>query len=108
MFSLKVTLFFVLVLTFVLAIYANGCYLTSDFVTNEIQTGLAHLTQETCESDCNQYGTKYAGVSDGDVCRCGQLKSGANKADNSKCNVACSGDSSENCGGSGFTRALEL
>jgi hypothetical protein len=55
------------------------------------------MTVEICSTKCSAY--KYFGVEYSTECYCGNaLKSGTN-AQESDCNMACGGASSETCGG---------
>ncbi|EJT99498.1 WSC-domain-containing protein, partial [Dacryopinax primogenitus] len=57
---------------------------------------------ENCEQFCGSQGYIYAGVEYGSQCYCGNtLSNGAGgTASSSDCNIACSGNSAETCGGS--------
>lgn len=56
-----------------------------------------------CVDFCQGYGHIYAGVENGTYCNCGDVLSIlAMNATDSDCNVPCSGNSSEMCGGSLF------
>lgn len=61
------------------------------------------MTRGGCVSFCSSRGYPYAGIEYGQECRCDtQLRNGANTTQllsASKCGMACSGLSTENCGG---------
>lgn len=54
-------------------------------------------TPEICIALCHAGGFKYAGVQDGKSCLCGNSYGKYGTADN--CNIKCTGDSGQNCGG---------
>ena len=65
-----------------------------------------NMTDESCVAFCSSGGFPLAGVEYAQECYCGyQFKSGAVKLDESVCNVPCTGNSAEPCGG-GFAFTL--
>jgi len=70
-----------------------------------VQGGQDNNTVENCVSACqaagySSEGSSYAGVEAGNQCWCGNtLNKYAAAIDQKRCLLACSGDSSENCGG---------
>jgi len=56
------------------------------------------MTIQMCSNICNQKGFKYAGVQYSKFCFCGNSYGKYGVADN--CNMACSGDQNQICGGS--------
>ncbi|EJT99506.1 WSC-domain-containing protein [Dacryopinax primogenitus] len=80
-----------------------GCRVDSPSraLTGASQIG-GSISVESCETFCAQGGYVYAGVEYGDECYCGnELDNGAGgQAADSDCNMPCSGNSGETCGGS--------
>ncbi|KAH9057392.1 WSC domain-containing protein [Lactarius vividus] len=78
-----------------------GC-LKDDFLGSATFKDPAHLTTSSCTVFCFYKDYPYAGVEYGEDCYC--LKDYPRDAyvSSDKCNVKCTGDSSENCGGSGY------
>lgn len=62
------------------------------------------LTKESCDEACNDLGYKLFGLENGNICACGnQVTSKSSVAARVKCaQKHCTGDSSEDCGGSKF------
>lgn len=56
-------------------------------------------TVEKCVALCASSGYPYAGLQDGYYCNCGQQFGKFGKLDSNECHSACSGDSTEICGG---------
>lgn len=65
----------------------------SGFVVND-----PRMTTDKCVSLCREKGFLYAGTQYSSWCFCGNAYGKSGKADN--CNMKCSGNSNENCGGS--------
>ncbi|KAK3367951.1 hypothetical protein B0H63DRAFT_88047 [Podospora didyma] len=95
-----------------------GCYLDSanstrhTITTKSIIANGASLTVSKCQDACyaenaSAPGNLFAGVARGDECWCGETlgKWWANST--AECNVPCSGDASQLCGGRGFVDAYE-
>ena len=82
-----------------------GCY--TDSASSRILTttmplsGLVRVSD--CTSACSAAGFPYAGLEFGDECYCGSeiSNNGALASDSSICDMACSADGSEWCGGAG-------
>jgi hypothetical protein len=78
-----------------------GCNVDSP--SNRVITGLRltanNMTQQSCIASCASRGYWYAGVEYSSECYCG-FESKLVAADQSTCNMKCSGDSTTNCGGS--------
>jgi hypothetical protein len=76
--------------------YQNGIRVLGDYVasTNE-------MTVEQCVSACGSSGYKYAGVQDGSQCFCGSGNYSSQGANSTGCNMQCTGNSAETCGGNG-------
>ena len=82
-----------------LDIDVDGCY--KDTEARELPY-LAYegdaLTPSLCKNACREEGYFYAGLQGGNQCWCGH-KAPSEQADQSECNIGCSGDSSKMCGG---------
>jgi len=76
-----------------------GCY--SDTATHQlshvISTNDPALTVEKCVNDCRAMGFAYSGTQHGKECYCGWML--GQRHPESDCNSACTGDSSQTCGG---------
>lgn len=57
------------------------------------------MTIEMCTATCDSYGYAVAGLEYGSECYCGTLEDIENTLVSGECKMACSGDSSEVCGG---------
>ncbi|KAH8884169.1 WSC-domain-containing protein [Thozetella sp. PMI_491] len=57
------------------------------------------VTVESCVAECKGNGYRYAGVIYGGYCFCGQTVVGGSLLDDKQCNIPCTGNSSETCGG---------
>lgn len=71
---------------------------------NDIATGVNNnaMTVESCLDACAAEGLNLAGVEYSRECFCGNTIIGDNRPiDNSKCNMACTGNPNELCGGPG-------
>jgi hypothetical protein len=81
-----------------------GCY--ADYQNSiRVLTGYSwssgnEMTIEQCVTSCGSRGYQYAGVQDGYQCFCGNNNYSSQGASTS-CNVACTGNSAETCGGNG-------
>ncbi|KAH9026083.1 WSC domain-containing protein [Lactarius pseudohatsudake] len=61
----------------------------------------AHMTTLNCVVFCSSRHYVYAGVENGEDCCCGNDKpKSVEIVSSDNCNVKCTGDSSESCGGS--------
>ena len=80
----------------------QGCY--SDLVPNPNVRSLAHWgkgeSSTLCANDCYSSGYSISGTEYGGQCFCGNTISSSTKEADSDCNMACTGASSETCGGS--------
>lgn len=78
----------------------SGC--NADKPSNRVINGLRltanNMTWSSCVSQCASRGYWYAGVEYGSECYCG-FAATLSPAEQSSCNMKCSGDSSINCGG---------
>jgi len=78
----------------------QGCY--SDSVTNRaLKAGYLagpDMTYEVCAAHCTGHG--YFGVEYGAECFCGDVLEGGSTEQTSGCDMTCSGDTAEICGGS--------
>ncbi|WVQ85464.1 hypothetical protein IAT38_007629 [Cryptococcus sp. DSM 104549] len=83
-----------------------GCAIdTSDRVLAAYSTSASGMTVDTCLSTCEDEGYTYAGLEFGNECYCADSVASSVTYDESRCDVACDGDSTETCGG---TWAIEL
>jgi hypothetical protein len=76
-----------------------GCYTdekTRDLTDEAVSAG--SMSVETCVADCGKAGYAYAGVQYGKQCFCGNTY--GKYGTSTSCNMTCSGDSAETCGGS--------
>ncbi|OWZ77169.1 glucan endo-1,3-alpha-glucosidase agn1 [Cryptococcus neoformans Bt85] len=78
-----------------------GCY--KDNGDNRTLNGSkkisSSMTPSVCNSYCSGLGYTYAGTEYYDECYCGNILDSSKVADNSQCQFACKGDSSQKCGG---------
>lgn len=80
-------------------VYA-GCFADgSTRVLDGYTMGSSSLTNRMCRDTCKQRGFKYAGTEYSTQCFCGNARPPQARP-NAECNMACSGSSSEMCGGS--------
>ncbi|KLO15166.1 WSC-domain-containing protein, partial [Schizopora paradoxa] len=83
-----------------------GCYTddVSDRTLNIISMSDASgMTGDECISYCGGKGYSFAGTEYSQQCFCSNsLNTDASAADESSCNMACSGDATQACGGAGF------
>jgi alpha-glucosidase (family GH31 glycosyl hydrolase) len=90
---------------------SHGCFQDSN---SRIMPGRGgainqNLTLEICASECSSKGYHVIGVESGTQCYCGgAIPDSSHKIDDSKCNSACEGDKSENCGGAWAMTVHEL
>ncbi|KAF5018771.1 hypothetical protein F66182_9240, partial [Fusarium sp. NRRL 66182] len=83
---------------------ASGCY--SDGVEGTNGAALIYrssqnqynMTVEKCVAECKGNGFRYAGLKYWGVCYCGSTVGGA-QLDDKECNLPCSGDNTQKCGG---------
>ncbi|XP_033124714.1 uncharacterized protein LOC117123027 isoform X2 [Anneissia japonica] len=72
-----------------------------------LYTGRTDLTITDCIESCRNAGYTYSGTINGEQCSCGntieESPGDVTLVSESYCNVACSGDSTEVCGGNGYT-----
>lgn len=84
---------------------ALGCYVDEDEAQPVLerrissQGGGAALTIAKCQVSCYRESLMYAGVKAGDECWCGSSVGGELAGDETECNLPCSGDGDEVCGG---------
>lgn len=66
----------------------------------EITGGCAYLSHEWCAQQCRIHNYSIAGVEAGHQCCCGnELTNSTALANSSDCNITCTGNASETCGG---------
>ncbi|KAI9443574.1 WSC domain-containing protein [Lactarius indigo] len=79
-----------------------GC-VTNGFLGSAMYKDPTDMSVFGCVSFCFNRAHPYAGVENGENCYCGDSWPETSKTVSSdKCNVKCTGDSRENCGGSGY------
>lgn len=83
-----------------------GCYSEGSngrsLAWRQDQVSSTSLTIESCLSACKKKGYSFAGVEFAQECYCGVvLGNGTLPVDGSQCNMPCTGDDSETCGGRG-------
>ena len=90
---------------------ALGCYTDDDpdfpvlerKLTDGDGDGDASLDVSSCEDDCWEASVNgtvlYAGVKQGDQCWCGSFVGGQTSPDQTECDMPCSGDKEQICGG---------
>ncbi|KAI9443576.1 WSC domain-containing protein [Lactarius indigo] len=79
-----------------------GC-VTDGFLRSATFKDPVHMTARGCALFCFNRGYLYAGVENNEDCYCGKdWPESAKIVSSDRCNVKCTGDSSENCGGSGY------
>lgn len=83
-----------------------GCYSEGSngrsLAWRQDQVSSTSLTIESCLSACKKGGYSFAGVEFAQECYCGVvLGNGTLPVDSSQCNMPCTGDDSETCGGRG-------
>ncbi|KAH9172378.1 WSC domain-containing protein [Lactarius sanguifluus] len=79
-----------------------GCA-TDGFLTSAKYKDPAHMTNLSCRIFCSNRHYVYAGLENGEDCYCGNDKpKSVEIVSPDKCNVKCTGDSSESCGGSSY------
>ena len=80
----------------------QGCYtdLTVDRNTRTLSAGGSGSASSDCASSCYSQGYTIAGTEDGFQCYCGNSLVSSTKASDSDCNMPCSADKSQTCGGS--------
>ncbi|KAH8891152.1 glyoxal oxidase like protein [Thozetella sp. PMI_491] len=78
----------------------QGCWTDVHRTINEAGYASASMTIESCISFCTSKGFQYAGVEYSQECYCGSsLAAGSESASMTDCSMACSGNSTEACGG---------
>lgn len=81
-----------------------GCYAEPSDGSRALKKSRAatpDMTPKSCFNICGQSGYLYAGLEYGDECWCGnRVSSKATLVDGSRCNMNCSGDATQTCGGS--------
>lgn len=60
-----------------------------------------------CKNTCYLRSYKFAGVQEGNQCWCSDYVSGYWTVDQTNCNIPCTGDKNEFCGGKGVIDAFE-
>ena len=90
--------------------YALGCAIdtSSRILSGYALDGQSDMTIDSCLELCEDQGYSFAGVEFGDECYCGNSIPGNVTYSDDACNVVCSGDSSETCGGSWALDLYEL
>jgi len=90
--------------------YSLGCAVDSSdrILTGYTKDGVKNLTIDDCLSLCEDKGYSFAGVEFGVECYCGHSVPTTITYSDSACNVACSGDSTEICGGGWALDLYEL
>ncbi|KAH6711606.1 hypothetical protein BKA61DRAFT_554745 [Leptodontidium sp. MPI-SDFR-AT-0119] len=80
---------------------SQGCYIDiGRTLTGGGYTNNTGMTDESCIAYCEKAGYIYAGTEYAEECYCGNtLASGSGPAPTADCNVACSGNATEPCGG---------
>ncbi|KAH7319166.1 hypothetical protein BKA65DRAFT_609130 [Rhexocercosporidium sp. MPI-PUGE-AT-0058] len=80
---------------------SQGCYVdVGRTLTGGGYTNNTAMTDESCIAYCEKAGYIYAGTEYAEECYCGNaLASGSGPAPAADCNVACSGNATEPCGG---------
>ncbi|WWC65393.1 uncharacterized protein I303_108011 [Kwoniella dejecticola CBS 10117] len=67
------------------------------------------MSVEICKQSCIELGYTYAGVENGNQCRCGNnVPTTTQYVASTNCNKVCSGNSSETCGAGGMLEAYTL
>ncbi|KAK8066488.1 glyoxal oxidase precursor [Apiospora hydei] len=64
------------------------------------------MTQEECWAICKGNAFRYAGLTYGGVCYCGPTLQ-VDKVDSGNCNMACSGNADQTCGGHNYLSVFE-
>ncbi|GFR70423.1 WSC domain-containing protein 2 [Elysia marginata] len=81
---------------------SRGCY--DDPAVDAMYIRLySSMTPQVCMDRCFLRGYAYAGLTSGTICECEQLYNTGEALALSECNVPCSGDPSQMCGGPGKT-----
>ncbi|GFN91402.1 wsc domain-containing protein 1 [Plakobranchus ocellatus] len=80
----------------------RGCF--DDPEVDAVYTRLySSMTPQLCMDRCFERGYAYAGLKSGTICECEQLYNPSTSLSKSECNVPCSGDPGQTCGGQGNT-----
>jgi len=79
-----------------------GCYKDdgSRVLQGEHLPKLGPMTNQKCVTHCQSQGFSVSGTEYGSQCFCGNSIQGPEKLDESSCDMACDGDSTDTCGGS--------
>ncbi|RUS89299.1 hypothetical protein EGW08_002906 [Elysia chlorotica] len=81
---------------------SRGCF--KDPEVDAVYSRLyASMTPQLCMDRCFMRGYAYAGLTSGTICECEQLYNPIEALDRAECNVPCSGDPDQTCGGGGKT-----
>ncbi|WRT70456.1 uncharacterized protein IL334_007454 [Kwoniella shivajii] len=79
---------------------ALGCYTGSNTAfSSSVMTGHDNLTPGMCQIWCNANYYTYSGLSGGNTCGCSNTLTGLTSASSTSCSTKCSGDGTQNCGG---------
>ncbi|WVQ72136.1 hypothetical protein IAR50_001681 [Cryptococcus sp. DSM 104548] len=82
-----------------------GCYTNTgiDSAVTATKYSMSSMTAKLCVSRCSSLGYAYAGIEYYSECYCGNTAPASTRknSDNSKCEYACLGDSTQKCGGAG-------
>ena len=90
-----------------------GCYADSTSArilryTEAVPAGASGMTVAQCTAICQQYGFQYAGVEYAQECYCDNAIENGAKPTSTSCNMPCSGNSSEYCGGPNALNLYQL
>ena len=90
--------------------YFMGCAVDSNnrILSGYSQTSDSNLTIDECLSMCDEKGYTFAGVEYGEECYCGSSVPTSITYSDTACNVACTGESTEICGGGWALDLYEL
>ncbi|OHU85142.1 MULTISPECIES: WSC domain-containing protein [Pseudoalteromonas] len=64
-----------------------------------VRAGLTTVTIDSCKAACNKASYKYAGLQYGSLCFCGHNYGNYSQVPDSDCNMPCTGNSTQFCGG---------
>ncbi|KAK4684846.1 glucan endo-1,3-alpha-glucosidase, partial [Tremellales sp. Uapishka_1] len=90
--------------------YSLGCALDSDarILDGYVGVGITDLTIDDCLTMCEDKGYAFAGMEWGEECYCGHTVPTTITYDDSNCNMTCTGNSGEICGGNWGLDLFEL
>ncbi|KAL7419434.1 hypothetical protein Q5752_006272 [Cryptotrichosporon argae] len=90
--------------------YSLGCAVDSDdrILTGYVEIGIDDLTIDSCLTLCEEQGFTFAGVEYADQCYCGNSVPSTITYKDGGCDMPCSGDSTELCGGGYILDLYEL